>query len=226
VNTDLSTFSARLRQATRLDHGEAETSAFITTLMQGERTGADYVLLLAQYRPLYAALEAATAARRDEACVAELFDPALDRLAAIDSDLPKLAEWAGLDEIPAVVNSTLAYARRVEEVGQLEDPSRLVAHHYLRYLGDLSGGLAIGSLVARHYGVPSEMLSMWSFPAIEKPKVYKDRYRELLDLFAEPSREDAVVEEASLGFRLNREVFGDLGRVSPMPLAEPVAELA
>jgi len=152
--------------------------------------------------------------------VAELFDPALGRLAAIDADLPRLVEWAGLEEIPAVVNSTLAYARRIEEVGRHEDPSRLVAHHYLRYLGDLSGGLAIGSLVARHYGVPTEMLSMWSFPQIEKPKVYKDRYRELLDQFAEPSREDAVVEEASLGFRLNREVFGDLGRVSPAPVGE------
>lgn len=218
MKNETDTFSARLRMATRLDHGEAETANFISTLMQGERTGADYVLLLAQYRPLYSALETATAARRGEACVSELFDPALDRLASIDADLPKLAEWAGLDEIPAVVNSTLAYARRIEETAKLEDPSRLVAHHYLRYLGDLSGGLAIGSLVARHYGVPSEMLTMWQFPEIEKPKVYKDRYRELLDQFSEPSREDAVIEEATLGFRLNREVFIDLGRVSQQQL--------
>lgn len=211
MKTDVTTFSARLRQATRLDHGEAETANFISSLMQGERTGADYVLLLAQYRPLYAALETATARlRQSNELVTELFDPALDRLASIDADLPGLAEWAGLDAVPAVTNSTLAYARRIEETGQLEDPSRLVAHHYLRYLGDLSGGQVIGSLVARHYGVPSELLTMWQFPEIPKPKVYKDRYRELMDLYADASREDAIIEEASLGFRLNREVFEDL----------------
>ncbi|MFK0071971.1 heme oxygenase (biliverdin-producing) [Arthrobacter woluwensis] len=215
MNAESLTFSARLRQATRVDHTEAESSEFITSLMEGARSGADYVLLLAQYRPLYEALESATARWRREPSVAELFDPALDRLAALDSDLPRLAEWAGLAEIPAVVPTAESYARRIAETGALEDPARLVAHHYLRYLGDLSGGQAIGTLVARHYGVPAGMLSMWEFPAVPKPKPYKDRYRELLDAFAVGHSGDAVVEEAALGFRLNREVFGELSRLSP-----------
>lgn len=215
MNAESPTFSARLRQATRVDHTEAESSEFITSLMEGARSGADYVLLLAQYRPLYAALESATARWRREPSVAELFDPALDRLAALDSDLSRLVEWAGLAAVPAVVPAAESYARRITETGALEDPARLVAHHYLRYLGDLSGGQAIGTLVARHYGVPAGMLSMWEFPAVPKPKLYKDRYRELLDVFAQGHSGDAVVEEAALGFRLNREVFGELSRQSP-----------
>lgn len=215
VQDEPTTFSARLRQATRSDHTEAESADFISTLMQGERRGSDYVLLLAQYRPLYGALEQATATRRAEPALAELLDPALDRLAAIDADLPRLVEWAGMASIPDAVPEALAYAERIRSVDEEPDGARLVAHHYLRYLGDLSGGQVIGRLVARHYGVPAAALSMWQFDGIEKPKVYKDRYRELLDAFGTgPAIEQAVVDEAALGFRLNREMFAGLGRVS------------
>lgn len=212
--TELPSFSSRLREATRLDHTEAETSDFIATLMQGERTGADYVLLLAQYRPIYAALEAAAAEHRADPAVAELFDLRLDRLASIEADLPKLAEWAGLDAIPYAVPATLAYAARIEEVGRNEDPSLLLAHHYLRYLGDLSGGQAIGKLVMRHYGAPVEAMSMWHFEGIEKPKVYKDHYRELLDGYGTEEQQAAVIDEAIGGFQLNRNMFLDLDKAS------------
>lgn len=215
MHTDVSTFSARLRQATRLDHGEAESSEFISSLMQGERSGADYVLLLAQYRPLYAALESAADRLRSDPELAQILDPALDRLAALDADLPGLAAWAGLDAIPAVTPEALAYADRITQAGLDQDASRLVAHHYLRYLGDLSGGQVIGILVARHYGVPAHLLNMWDFPHIPKPKVYKDRYRDLMDIYANQERGDAIVMEAVLGFQLNRELFKALSSLSP-----------
>lgn len=214
MQTEQSSFSSRLRDATRTDHTEAETSSFISDLMQGERTGADYVLLLAQYRPIYAALEAAAAHHRSNPVVAELFDEKLDRLASIDADLPKLAEWAGLPAVPAIVPATQAYADRIEEVGNDADPARLLAHHYLRYLGDLSGGQAIGKLVARHYGPPADAMSMWHFESIPKPKVYKDGYRDLLDAFGDAAQRDAVVEEAINGFRLNRDMFVELDGIS------------
>ena len=60
-------------------------------------------------------------------------------------------------------------------------PERYLAHHYLRYLGDLSGGQAVAALVTRHYGIPAEALSMYRFTELPKPKVFKDDYRELLD---------------------------------------------
>jgi heme oxygenase len=197
-----------------MDHTEAETSSFISDLMQGTRTGADYVLLLAQYRPIYAALEAAAAAHRHDSAVAELFDEKLDRLASIDADLQKLAEWGGLDAIPEVVPATRAYAARIEEAGKGGDIAALLAHHYLRYLGDLSGGQAIGKLVSRHYGTPADAMSMWHFEGIAKPKVYKDRYRELLDGFGTNEQRDAVVAEAIHGFQLNRDMFVELDGVS------------
>ncbi|MFC3184480.1 biliverdin-producing heme oxygenase [Pseudoglutamicibacter albus] len=90
-------------------------------------------------------------------------------------------------------------------------PERLIAHHYLRYLGDLSGGQAIGALVARHYNIPSELLTMWKFPTIDKPKIYKDAYRIHLDHFAQQANQAEIVDEARLGFALNRNLFVELG---------------
>jgi heme oxygenase len=214
VFEEQSTFSSRLRAATRADHTEAETSTFISDLMQGERRGWDYVLLLAQYRPIYAALESAVAAHRDDPAVAELFDAKLDRLACIDADLRKLKDWAGLDEVPEVVPATRVYAERIVEAGERGDLAALLAHHYLRYLGDLSGGQAIGKLVSRHYGTPAEAMTMWHFEGIPKPKVYKDRYRDLLDDFGTDAQRDAVVAEAIHGFQLNRGMFIELDDVS------------
>jgi len=218
MQTEVEAFSSRLRAATSRDHREAESEGFITELMKGERTAADYLLLLTQYRPLYAALEAATARWRHDGRVAALFDPALDRLGAIDADLARLREEEGVEALPDVTPATLAYVARVEDAGREREPWRLVAHHYLRYLGDLSGGQAIGALVARHYGIPAEALSMWSFASVPKPKVYKDGYRARLDRIEDPVARRTVIDEAAAGFGLNRRVFAELGRVAPRPL--------
>ncbi|MFX4270692.1 biliverdin-producing heme oxygenase [Propionibacteriaceae bacterium Y1685] len=78
---DTTTFSARLRAATRTDHAEAENSPFIVTLLEGSRSLADYTSLIAQYRPIYAALEAAAARLRQHAELTQILDPRLDAFA-------------------------------------------------------------------------------------------------------------------------------------------------
>ena len=40
---------------------------------------------------------------------------------------------------------------------------RYLAHHYARYLGDLSGGQAVAVLMARHYGATPEQLCFYDF---------------------------------------------------------------
>ena len=142
--------------------------------------------------------------------LADLLDPQLERLPSIEADLASLVPAVGLDTAPGALPATREYAARIRAAAA-EDPARLVAHHYLRYLGDLSGGLAIGKLVSRHYGIAQEHLSMWNFHGIEKPKVYKDHYRAKLDAYAvDDARADALVDEAASGFVLNRALFAEL----------------
>ncbi len=56
-----------------------------------------------------------------------------------------------------------------------------VAHHYTRYLGDLSGGQAIGRILDRDFDLGGRGISFYSFESVPKPKPYKDAYRARLD---------------------------------------------
>lgn len=203
------TFSARLRDVTRADHTAAETSEFITTLMDGSRNSRDYALLLAQYSYIYAALEQECRRLSGDPELAGILDPRLERSAFIEADLTGLLEQVGLGELPAELPATAAYVRRIRESAQ--EPARLLGHHYLRYLGDLSGGQVIGRLVARHYGIDEAQLTMWKFEGIDKYKPYKDEYRDKLDGYATSAeRADAMIEESIRGFQLNRDLFAAL----------------
>ena len=206
-----SSFSAQLKQATAERHATAEHSSFMTDLMQGSLSALAYGRLLAQYVPLYTALEEAVHHHRMRGgSVLDLVDhPGLDRLPAILHDLDALraATSDALDTAP--LPATQAYASRIREIA--EQPERLLAHHYLRYLGDLSGGQAIAALMARHYGINAEALTMYRFPTLPRPKEIKDGYREQLDnapLSAE--QREAVIDEAIRGFDLSAAMFADI----------------
>lgn len=202
-------FSARLKEVTQADHSEAESSEFITTLMEGSRSATDYVLLLSQYTYIYAALESEVRTIIGDPELASIFDLKLERAGHIKSDLSLLLPAHGFSDVPAPLAATSEYVRCIREAAK--DPARLVAHHYLRYLGDLSGGQIIGRLVQRHYAIETQALSMWRFEEIEKHKPYKDEYRARLNAYAvTPERASALLEEAAKGFALNKALFRDL----------------
>ncbi len=202
-------FSARLKDVTKADHDEAEGSEFITTLMNGTRSSRDYVLLLSQYTYIYAALETGVRALAGDPDLAAIFDLRLERSPQIKADLDGLLPAHGLADIPAPLPATRDYVQHIRAAAQ--DPARIVAHHYLRYLGDLSGGQIIGRLVERHYGIAQDDLSMWRFEGIDKYKPYKDEYRAKLDAYAvTPERASSLLDEAAKGFTLNKALFGEL----------------
>lgn len=49
----------------------------------------------------------------------------------------------------------LAYTTRIQELAD-NDPARLLAHAYVRYLGDLSGGQVIRRRVVKSYGLDAD----------------------------------------------------------------------
>lgn len=211
LDTPAAPFAQRLRGATRAEHSDAESKGFITALMGGQLGELDYWRLLGQYLPLYAALEDATeaAAARSELAAA-FHDPRLARAGAIRSDL---AARFGTDKpeidgvsLTALLPATREYAERIRTASV----PALLAHHYLRYLGDLSGGQAIGALVARHYAVPHEQLTMWDFSEIDAPKRVKDAYRARLDEITDPAVQEEFLAEAREGYRLAGALFAAL----------------
>lgn len=198
---------ARLRTETHDQHRSTESSTFIVQLMKGELTLDDYTRYLAQMAWVYEALESRVVTDDDFA----IYDERLNRLSEIESDLVALgaADWR---ESHPALPSTQLYVDRLRELAATNDP-RFVAHHYTRYLGDLSGGQAISRLVARHYGATDEQLAFYRFDGIENHVHFKRNYREQLDalpLTAEQSA--AVVAEAIAAFEYNGALFSELHR--------------
>jgi len=204
--------AADLRAATRTQHEQAEAMPFVGELMAGRVPVEAYVDLLAQHHAIYRALEAAEPfVRADVAGATMLFD-ALARCSAIEHDLHILRgpSWR---EQGQTLPATDRYVDRLHAVAGTW-VGGYVAHAYTRYLGDLSGGLAIRSVLRREYGLSDDVLHFYTFPGIAKPKVFKDVYRARLDALPFDDAERArVAEEAGVAFRLNADVFADLGAV-------------
>ena len=201
--------SALLREGSTAEHREAEGSSFMTELLAGRVSREGYAVYLSCLRRVYAALEAAAVTLGADPIASAVIDPRLERLAAIDADLEF---WGGLVEHASP--ATDAYVSRIQQASAWG--GTFVAHHYTRYLGDLSGGQAIGRLLAREFELDGAGVAFYAFPEIPKPKPYKDAYRERLDtLDLDPVEQQRVLAEVKGVFGLNGALFTELTQQLP-----------
>lgn len=206
--------SVALRTETSDAHADAEGSAFIEQLMGGAACQHAFAALVAQQLVIYRALEDVLYGEyADHPIVAPMLDHRLDRVAALELDMTHLF---GADHDVQLASgqiricpATVAYADLLRND---HSPEVVLANHYVRYLGDLSGGQAIAKLVERNYAIAPEALHFYRFAEIPKPKPYKDAYRQRLDrLTLSETTRRRVIDAATQSFELNRRVFADLG---------------
>jgi hypothetical protein len=76
-----------------------------------------------------------------------LIDPAVWRHDALSHDLVRLAGEDWRDSLPPI-EAAKRYVDRIKAAGE-GDGARLIAHAYVRYLGDLNGGQALTKLLGR-----------------------------------------------------------------------------
>jgi heme oxygenase (biliverdin-producing, ferredoxin) len=198
--------STRLRLETRHAHVRAERSGIMRQLLRGEIDRGEYVVLLQELTRLYAALEDALDRRQTHPLVAPLETNTLRRLPRLLADL---SELAGTSLVCApTCDATRAYVLRVRDAAEHE-PARLVAHAYVRYLGDLSGGQILRGIVGRMLGSDAGT-SFYDF-APHDPLELKRRFRVALDaLPLAPAEADVIVDEAGRAFALHEALFVEL----------------
>ena len=189
--------SQLVREASQEAHTAAERSPFMVALMKGELDSEAYFDYIAQLAPIYEALETWNSD-------SPFFDRRLDRFERIIADL----EHSGTK---VVCNQTIEYVDHIKNLIKEKDEIRLLAHHYTRYLGDLSGGQAIGSLVARNLSIPPNFLSFYDFDDIGDRVRYKETYRQNLDTLISEEDYEIFINEAILAFEHNRKIFFALG---------------
>ncbi|MFD3758369.1 heme oxygenase (biliverdin-producing) [Streptomyces sp. NPDC058622] len=210
-------FSTVIRVASHEQHTEAETSTFMSDLLGG-RLGVDaYTRYTEQLWFVYRALEDAADSLKDDPVAGPFIQPELMRVAEIERDLGHLLGAAWRDNVVALP-ATEAYAARVAECAA-QWPGGYVAHHYTRYLGDLSGGQIIRDKAERTWGFErkGDGVRFYVFADISNPAAFKRTYRELLDAIAADDLEkQRIVDECKRAFDFNGAVFRELGERFPL----------
>ena len=202
-------FAERIKAGTDAAHRETEQSRFVGALLAGELTSDGYAELLAQTYLVYCELEDAGRTHTGNPVASPFLHDELLRVPSLEADLEFLRgpSWR---ETVAALPATTRYVERLREVAY-EWPAGFVAHHYIRYMGDLSGGQIIRRMLERAYGYTTDGLQFYIFGEIPKPKVFKDTYRAKLDAAPlSPEDQQRVIDEVNLAYRLNGDLFAAL----------------
>lgn len=205
-------FSHRLREGTKTAHREAEHAPFIQDFFRGRLSLEAYREYVLQLYFVYEALEEVQNDARVRDALGPLFTQALFRKEALGQDLNYLYGHAGW-EVLLPLPSTQAYVGRIRNVAATW-PEGVIAHHYTRYLGDLSGGQVLKRIAKKVYRLEEgQGLAFYDFPHLHDHAAFKQAYRQHLDTLE--LREDSqmrLVEEANRAFYFNRDVFLELGK--------------
>ena len=200
----------RLKTETRALHTAAERSRFMGVLLRGQMQRPAYLALLRNLHVLYATLEPALARHATHPVLAPVFAPALFRTLALEHDLRALGE-PGTHHAIALQPATLAYGARLRELDAWE-PELLLAHAYVRYLGDLSGGQMLRRIVAQGKAFDGRSgVAFYEFGDAVETHALTQAFRAGLGrVDVSEASENAIVAEARSSFELHRRLFDEL----------------
>lgn len=210
-------FSTQIRTATERQHADAENSTFMSDMLGGALGVAAFYRYTGQLWHVYRALEAHWGDLADDPVAGPFVRPELARLAHLEADLAHLGgeNWRGdLDPLPA----TADYAARIEDCARTWSAG-YVAHHYTRYLGDLSGGQVIRGTAEKLWHLPKrgDGVRFYVFDKIPNPAAFKREYRVLLDQLAVDDLEkQRVLGECQRAFAFNTALFQELAEEFPV----------
>ena len=198
-----------LKEGTKESHSAAENTKFVASFLRGVVDYEEYRKLLTNFYYVYDTMEQRIRETEDP-MVQAVRSEALERKEGIERDLEYYygADWKE-KQIPS--EACNKYCHRLNEVAE-QNPYLLVAHHYTRYIGDLSGGKILKEITARVLNPPEgKGLDFYEFPSIPNAKMFKQNYRAILDnLGTDTSQENALITEANYAFRLNMYMFDEI----------------
>jgi heme oxygenase len=179
-------------------------------LLRGTLAPRGYAVLMRNLYEVYVALERGLDAHAEEPALAAFRHAGLRRSARIASDLDLLsgARWA--ESLPVALEAR-RYVDRLTTVADGQ-AALLLAHAYVRYFGDLSGGRQIARIVKRVLPADAhDATAFYEFPDIPDADAFKVGMRGALDALAlVPDDIDAIVAEARWGFSAHAALFEEL----------------
>ncbi len=205
-------FSAVVRESNWGFHTESEGADFMANIMRGIAPLEDYKELVIQHYVLYKELELASDKLSESPLTAGFDTPELRRINALEKDLQHLIGENWQAECVAVPASK-QYAARIKELAAEGWLPGIVAHHYTRYLGDLSGGQMIAKRMRKQHGLESNGVAFYEFAELGDLNEFKNQYRAQLDRLGESlstSERERFLKEVEIAYGFNTEVFNQL----------------
>ena len=225
MSSDLAT---KLREGTKKSHTMAENTAFMKCFLKGIVEREPFRLLTADLYFLYSALEEEIQRHQNHPAIAPIYFPELERKAKLEEDLEF---YYGEDWQEQIVPSPEGknYVTRIHQVADSE-PALLVAHAYVRYMGDLSGGQALRNIVRSALDLPPDkgtgLHEFDQIPTVEARRAFKAKYRDALNSIpVNDALAEKIVDEANYAFKLNRNVFHELEPAVREAIGEHVFDL-
>ena len=203
--------STMLRSTTAEVHKEAEQRPFMQAFFAGALPRAAYVDWLARQWHLYRAIEAGLEALPSSRPERGIVPRALYRAPRIEADLDHLTTgaWRDADHLSP---ATQAYVERIEST--YDFPPGLVAHAWLRYMGNVGGREVLRRLVASSIGAAEgddRGLAFTDFSAIGDIRPFFADFHAKVDALPLTDAErSGAVAEAEAGFRLNIDLTDEL----------------
>tara|TARA_Y100001970_G_C14100437_1_gene785176 strand:+ start:214 stop:891 length:678 start_codon:yes stop_codon:yes gene_type:complete len=205
------TLSTRLKEGTKKSHNAAENTKFVAGFLKGVLNPEEYRKLITDFYYVYETMEQRIEETKDPlASVLKQWGAKLYRTAFLNRDLRYYYGPMYRDMLtPSEACNTYCY--RLNEIAE-KDPYLLIAHHYTRYIGDLSGGQILKGIAKKALNPPEgEGLHFYDFPMINDAKAFKTDYRAVLDgLEVNENQVNSLIAEANYAFRLNMYIFDEL----------------
>jgi heme oxygenase (biliverdin-producing, ferredoxin) len=211
----------RLKHDTRALHAQAERSGVMHDLVRGRIGLPAYCALLRNLHAVYSALEAALAQAAADPCVQCLDTPALHRTASLALDLDHLHAGPWRQDF-AIEPAAAIYAVRLATLAA-SHPRLLVAHAYVRYLGDLHGGQLLQKQVMQCFALVGDQgTRFYRFGTQADVEGLRQRLRMGLARAPVTAQDvDAIVAEACWAFDQHKALFVELqsrhGGAAPQP---------
>ena len=205
------TLSTRLKEGTKKSHNAAENTKFVAGFLRGVLNPEEYRKLITDFYYVYDTMEQRIQETKDPlARVLQQWNVKLFRTAFLQRDLRYYYGPMWREKLqPSEACNTYCY--RLNEIAE-KDPYLLIAHHYTRYIGDLSGGQILKGIAKKALNPPEgEGLHFYDFPMIDDAKAFKTDYRAVLDgLEVNENQVNSLIAEANYAFRLNMYIFDEL----------------
>lgn len=194
---------AAMRRRTARLHREAERTGIVAAMLRGHAARPDYMRLLRNLVPIYRRMERALSQFAPPHPLAGLARREMFRAGPLAADLAALAgpDWSrGIRPDPAGCRYAALVARATREDGG----TRLIAHVYVRYFGDLSGGRILARIATENLGLTSDSANFYAFPGIVDIDAFKDALRATLDATGRRLDDpEPVLAEAEAAFEAN-----------------------